>query len=286
MDGLLEAEGFHLWSSEATDGVVAESFSRGTSPSSSFVRATSFAGFGLSATKASERCSLSLYHSSASISHTSQPPGFPLSSSLFLAIMNSTSTSPAHPYVSHGVVQHELPADAAIAATYPQLTSRGVPTDAYDEVSPTGLVDAREAEAGVHALASRRQSHSTLVGTGSHPSDMEKGGKEADVKLVTWLENDPENPYNWGNGKKWCVLFLLFPSYPQLSAANLDFVFSLRVQTILPTGLCFLSGLGSSIITGGLPEMAAHYSVSELVMCVVSSFPLFFTPLCSLLPSR
>jgi hypothetical protein len=126
--------------------------------------------------------------------------------------MNSTS---AHHTLerplSHGVVQHQLSPDAGIGSTWPQLTASGPPTDAFEEASPTGLVNACEAEAELPSSTSstgRRNSHTTLVGSGTHPSDLEKGGKAVDVKLVTWLENDPENPYNWGLTKKW--YFLLY----------------------------------------------------------------------------
>ncbi|BGP50478.1 hypothetical protein JCM10450v2_006397 [Rhodotorula kratochvilovae] len=162
--------------------------------------------------------------------------------------------------VSHGVVQHPLPAEEE--RTFPQLTQAGSHTDAYLETSPSGLVLAREAEA---PIASRSQS--TLVSGGHHHdqkkmADPEKGAAADDAKLVTWKPDDPENPRNFGKAKKW-------------------------VQTLLPTLLCFMAGLSSSLITGGLPEMAEHYRVSEevitLTVCVfVVGFglgPLLLSPL-------
>ncbi|GJN92393.1 hypothetical protein Rhopal_005423-T1 [Rhodotorula paludigena] len=160
--------------------------------------------------------------------------------------------------VSHGVVQHQLPPEEE--ATFPQLTQAGSHTDAYLETSPSGLVLAREAEAVVGSP--QRGSQSTLVSHRHGATDPEKGIKAEDAKLVTWRENDPENPRNFSHSKK-------------------------LLQVLLPTLLCFTAGLSSSLITGGLPEMAEHYHVSEevvsLVVCVfVVGFglgPLILSPL-------
>ncbi|GAA5823809.1 hypothetical protein JCM11251_003304 [Rhodosporidiobolus azoricus] len=149
--------------------------------------------------------------------------------------------------LSHGVVQHPLPPEDA--ATFPQLTQAGSPTEAYLETSATGLVLAREAEAAVSTSPTsdgRRGSHSTLVGGNNAKAtfDLEKQNQLLDAKLVTWKENDPENPREWTKKQKW-------------------------IQTFIPTALCWLSGFGSSVVTGGLPEMAEHYHVSELVMNLI-----------------
>lgn len=60
-----------------------------------------------------------------------------------------------------------------------------------------------------------------------------------------------------------------------------------RLQTLLPTLLCFEAGFASSVITGGIPEMGEHFGVSALVagltVCVfVVGFglgPLLLSPL-------
>lgn len=47
-----------------------------------------------------------------------------------------------------------------------------------------------------------------------------------------------------------------------------------RVSTILATLMCFCAGLGSSIITGGLDPMAAHFHVTSEIInlsCAVLS---------------
>ena len=158
--------------------------------------------------------------------------------------------------LSHGVVQHTLSPDEE--PTFPQLTQAGSHTDAYLEESPSGLVLAREAEAPV--VAHRHGSQSTLVSAPHHhgvAADPEKGGTahgDGD-KLVTWKVGDSENPRNFSRAKKW-------------------------VQTLLPTLLCFVAGLSSSLITGGLPEMAEHYSVSEEVIVRPCLPPLPARPSC------
>lgn len=51
--------------------------------------------------------------------------------------------------------------------------------------------------------------------------------------------------------------------------ASADTSTSCRVQTIIPTVFCFVAGFASSLITGGLPEQAEYFGVSEVVMNLV-----------------
>ncbi|GAA6004061.1 hypothetical protein JCM10207_006538, partial [Rhodosporidiobolus poonsookiae] len=179
-----------------------------------------------------------------------------------------STPSPAFPDLgragSHGVVQHTLPPEEEL--TFPQLTQAGPHTDAYLEESVTGLVLAKEAEAPVSPAASQytrphHGSQSTLVSP-TTKSDPEKGVKEVDAKLVTFKENDPENPRNWSHRSKW-------------------------LQILLASLTCFLGGFSSAIITGGLPEMAEHFGVSNIVInlsvclfvCGFGLGPLFQSPL-------
>ncbi|GAA6049248.1 hypothetical protein JCM3770_005904 [Rhodotorula araucariae] len=175
--------------------------------------------------------------------------------------------------ISHGVIQRQLSSEEE--ETFPQLTQRGTHTDAYLEETRTGLVLASEAAAdfpvSTSASRSRSRSQATLVSSPQAAKgaagDPEKG--VVDAKLVTWVENDPENPRNWSNRKKW-------------------------LQTFLPSLLAFLSGFASAIITGGMPEMAEHFGVSELVVnltvCVfVVGFglgPLILSPLSEMFGRR
>ena len=74
------------------------------------------------------------------------------------------------------------------------------PSDSLQEETATGIVSAIEAEGG--KVTSGR---SSMTAVGAH--DAEKGAQvqagQDEAKLVTWLENDPENPRNFGLGKKW-----------------------------------------------------------------------------------
>lgn len=107
-------------------------------------------------------------------------------------LMNDSS--PLGRAISHGTIHRRLTAEEDIG--YPSVTSSGPHTDAYLEETPTGLVDAEEAEGGAVTRSTTR----TRVG-----SDPEKGGKDA--KLVTWLDGDPENPRNWTFTQKWYAPF-------------------------------------------------------------------------------
>lgn len=203
--------------------------------------------------------------------------------------------------ISHGFVQRPL--EVPDELTFPQLTERGPHTDAYLEETPSGLVLAREAEAGqVYPTPSKRASRqSTLVsphaagGGGGEklPPTATKPEAEAvdDTKLVTWLVDDPQNPRNWSHTKKWYV--------PRpLDAVPFVFRYHLltasrssplrRVQTIIPTIYCFIAGFASSLITGGMPEQAEYFGIGELVMnlvivrlCPASDLPVRSTELIS-----
>lgn len=181
--------------------------------------------------------------------------------------------------VSHGFVQRPL--DVPDELTFPQLTERGPHTDAYLEETPSGLVLAREAEAGqAIPTPSRRASQQSTLVSPAHAAGGGGGGEKVpptkpeaaavdDTKLVTWLVDDPQNPRNWSHRKKW-------------------------VQTIIPTMFCFIAGFASSLITGGMPEQAEYFGIGELVMnlviCVfVVGFglgPLFLAPLSELYGRR
>jgi hypothetical protein len=97
------------------------------------------------------------------------------------------------PVLSH-VSQH--PAAHGDEGTFPQLTERGPITDAYVETTATGLVDALDAE--------REMSRTTSRTAYNHDaSAAEKGKPEHDAKLVTFLNDDPENPRNFSPLTKW-----------------------------------------------------------------------------------
>lgn len=74
-------------------------------------------------------------------------------------------------------------------------TAEGGLTDEYRFTSPTGFVAAGEVLRPVPSHIP--QSPRVL-------QDPEKAKRLRDVKLVTFLENDPEDPRNFSNAYKWC----------------------------------------------------------------------------------
>ncbi|CAN3371637.1 hypothetical protein DIURU_001857 [Diutina rugosa] len=91
-----------------------------------------------------------------------------------------------------------------------------------------------------------------------YPIDAETG-----LRIVDWVENDPENPKNTSNAKRWLYTMVL--------------------------GLtCFVVALGSAIVTGDLERPAAYFGVSEevIILASVTMFvlgfgfgPLVFAPI-------
>lgn len=69
-------------------------------------------------------------------------------------------------------------------------------TDEYRVTSKTGYI-AADSNA-LHPVP-------THVSQAPHAlKDPEKAAELEKVKLVTWLDNDPEDPRNWSNTYKWC----------------------------------------------------------------------------------
>ncbi|KAG7191588.1 Synaptic vesicle transporter SVOP [Scheffersomyces spartinae] len=77
-----------------------------------------------------------------------------------------------------------------------------------------------------------------------YPTDSETG-----LRIVNWVDNDPENPKNKSKALKW--------SY-----------------TILLGFICFIVALGSAIVTGDLERPRAYFGVSEEVI-ILSSVTMF-----------
>ena len=80
-------------------------------------------------------------------------------------------------------------------------TELGGFTDEYRTTSKTGYITAdlalRPVPSHIHRLPAVL-------------ADPEKALRLKQVKLVTWLENDPEDPRNWSNAYKWCTYLALF----------------------------------------------------------------------------
>lgn len=91
-----------------------------------------------------------------------------------------------------------------------------------------------------------------------YPIDAETG-----LRIVDWVDNDPDNPKNTSNAKRWLYTMVL--------------------------GLtCFIVALGSAIVTGDLERPAAYFGVSEevIILASVTMFvlgfgfgPLVFAPI-------
>lgn len=74
----------------------------------------------------------------------------------------------------------------------------------YPSETETGLISAAEAERELNALAEatggEAASPHSAGSSVTRLGDVEKG--KEDAKLVTWLENDPENPRNFSGLRK------------------------------------------------------------------------------------
>lgn len=82
--------------------------------------------------------------------------------------------------------------------SFPFITTdinRGGLTNEYRAFTKDGYVDAD------HALRPIPTHVSDIPGDLKDP---EKAARLRDVKLVTWLPDDPEDPRNWSNTYKWC----------------------------------------------------------------------------------
>lgn len=53
---------------------------------------------------------------------------------------------------------------------------------------------------------------------------------EKDEFLVTWLENDPENPMNWKSSKKWAIISFL--CVVEILVSALSSAYSSGIKTI------------------------------------------------------
>lgn len=142
------------------------------------------------------------------------------------------------------------------ALNYPQLTEKGPTTDEYTTHTADGFILASEEEHQIQPSATP-----TLVGCG--PSDQEKGIK--DYKIVTFEENDPEDPKNMSLSVKW-------------------------FKTMLVSFDCFIVALGSSLVVMDFEDAArdlhTNLDVMHLTIAVfVFGFgigPLILAPLSEL----
>lgn len=145
--------------------------------------------------------------------------GAPLNRHLSYA-PDTDSSHPLHRYTTisarHDVEKHHIPrrvrshsisrqtsdaslihpaADLSFPYTTTNIPAGGI-TDEYHKVTHTGLVPIGSA---LHPVESRAIPLSKFWS-----NDPEKARRLKDVQLVTWKEDDPENPRNWSAGYRWC----------------------------------------------------------------------------------
>lgn len=109
---------------------------------------------------------------------------------------HSDVTAATKPPVTHDAARADL--------SFPFETTdvdRGGMTDEYRVASKTGFVPADTALRPI-------PTHVSVIPGALR--DPEKAAALKDMKLVTWLENDPEDPRNWSSLYRWCTCSLLF----------------------------------------------------------------------------
>lgn len=111
-------------------------------------------------------------------------------------------------------------------------TVEGGFTDEYRVTSKTGYITA---DLALRPVPSRYHKLPAVL------ADPEKAFRLKQVKLVTWYENDPEDPRNWKNAYKWCEYPLHLSLAVGQSLTCLRRRYHVRLRT-LGRGDCFRHG--------------------------------------------
>ncbi|KAJ7165627.1 MFS general substrate transporter [Mycena crocata] len=135
-------------------------------------------------------------------------------------------------------------------------TSKGGFGDEYRVSSPSGFVQARSL-------------HPVPVDKLEASADPEKAEKLVHTHLVTWTENDPEDPRNWSTLWRWYITFVV----------------ALAVVAV---------AFGSAVVTGDFADIEKEFGVSEVVTALTVSLmvvgfgigPLAWSPLSELYGRR
>ncbi|TFK91081.1 MFS general substrate transporter [Polyporus arcularius HHB13444] len=135
-------------------------------------------------------------------------------------------------------------------------TERGGFTDEYRTTTKTGYITA---DLALRPVPSHLHRLPHVL------ADPEKALRLKQVKLVTWLENDPEDPRNWSNAYKWYITFVCAVSVVQIAFAT-------------------------AIIAGDFSGVMKEFHVSEVVVALTVSLmivgfgvgPLILAPLSEL----
>jgi hypothetical protein len=116
--------------------------------------------------------------------------------------------------------------------------------------------------------------------------DEEKAQTLKEVELVTWKENDPEDPRQWSKAYRWCKCHP-----PDLPIEPLLTVLS-DITAVAATSVVSVA-FGSAVVTGDFKDIQAELHASEVVVALSVSLmvvgfglgPLAWSPLVCSMPS-
>ncbi|KAJ7683570.1 MFS general substrate transporter [Mycena rosella] len=175
---------------------------------------------------------------------------------------NNSATSTLH---DHGLdrIPSKTHDDRAGDLSFPSQTtdtSAGGVTDEYRVSTKSGFMDTAHA---LHPVLSRVAEISSAL------ADPEKAERLTKIQLVTWKENDPEDPRNWSSLWRWYITVVV----------------ALAVVAV---------AFGSAVVTGDFADIEAEFGVSEVVTALTVSLmvvgfgigPLAWSPLSELYGRR
>lgn len=152
--------------------------------------------------------------------------------------------APAQQHVHHAISGLDAVNFPALTEAGPQRTDEYVVETSRGFLRPSEELAAVRKEMTTHRAVREeattdRSPTSTIVHDGGSdsaltPAEREKG---LDIKLVTWLKDDPEDPKNLSKGRKWLI-------------------------TLAISYTCFAVALGSSLTVMDMPEVAEEFGVS------------------------
>lgn len=126
------------------------------------------------------------------------------------------------------------------AVGFPARTEGGPQrTDEYVIETADGFLRPSDELPPVREEASERSPTPTIIHGDVNDADLTPSEREKgiDIKLVTWKDNDPEDPKNFSDGRKWLI-------------------------TLAVSYTCFAVALGSSLTVMDMPEVADEFDVS------------------------
>ncbi|KAJ7062878.1 MFS general substrate transporter [Mycena amicta] len=158
-----------------------------------------------------------------------------------------------------GLLRNKTHDDGAPDLSFPfqtTNTTEGGITDEYRTSTRTGFVNARYA---LHPVPSRAAEVPHAL------SDPEKADQLSRVLLVTWKENDPDDPRNWSTLSRWYITLVV----------------ALAVVAV---------AFGSAVVTGDFEDIESDFGAGEVVTALTVSLmvvgfgigPLAWSPLSEL----